>query len=100
ARDSVAGAARGDIIVAFDDDAWPEPDCLEHLLAPYGDPAVVAVGGKTVPEFETRRPQWFPRSMDWIFGCAYEGLPTTLAPTPRLIGANMSVRSSAFRALG
>jgi GT2 family glycosyltransferase len=100
ARNSGAESARGDIIVTFDDDAWPEPDCLEHLLAPYDDRSVVAVGGKTVPDFETRRPVWFPRSMDWIFGCAYEGLPTDLAPTPRLIGANMSVRASAFRALG
>jgi GT2 family glycosyltransferase len=100
ARNSGAEAAIGDIIVTFDDDAWPEPDCLKHLLDPYDDPSVVAVGGKTVPDFETRRPIWFPRSMDWIFGCAYEGLPTALASTPRLIGANMSVRSTAFRALG
>lgn len=100
ARNSGATAATGDVIVTFDDDAWPEPDCLEYLLAPYDDPSVVAVGGKTVPDFETSRPGWFPRSFDWIFGCAYEGLPTVLAPTPRLIGANMSVRTAAFRALG
>lgn len=100
ARNAGAALATGDVIVTFDDDAWPEPDCLEFLLRPYDDPAVVAVGGKTVPNFETSRPTWFPRTFDWIFGCAYEGLPTDLAPTPRLIGANMSVRSSAFRSLG
>jgi cellulose synthase/poly-beta-1,6-N-acetylglucosamine synthase-like glycosyltransferase len=100
ARNAGAEAAIGDVIVTFDDDAWPEPDCLDYLLAPYDEPSVVAVGGKTIPDFETRRPAWYPRSFDWIFGCAYEGLPTALAPTPRLIGANMSVRSSAFRALG
>lgn len=100
ARNSGAAHATGDVIVTFDDDAWPEPQCLEYLLAPYDDPSVVAVGGKTVPNFQTSRPGWFPRTFDWIFGCAYEGLPTVLAPTPRLIGANMSVRSTAFRALG
>ncbi|MBE1547941.1 GT2 family glycosyltransferase [Mycobacterium sp. OAS707] len=100
ARNAGAAAATGDVIVTFDDDAWPEPDCLSYLLAPYDDPAVVAVGGKTVPDFETARPRWFPRTFDWIFGCAYDGLPTVLAPTPRLIGANMSVRASAFRELG
>ena len=100
ARNAGAASATGDVIVTFDDDAWPEPDCLEHLLAPYDDPSVVAVGGKTIPDFETRRPSWFPRTFDWIFGCAYEGLPTVLAPTPRLIGANMSVRTTAFRELG
>jgi glucosyl-dolichyl phosphate glucuronosyltransferase len=101
ARNAGAESAVGDVIVTFDDDAWPEPDCLKYLLAPYDDdPSVVAVGGKPVPEFETQRPVWLPRTFDWIFGCAYEGLPSVLAPTPRLIGANMSVRSTAFRALG
>lgn len=100
ARNSGAEAAIGDVIVITDDDAWPEPDWIEQLLAPYDDPAVVAVGGKPIPEFETSRPRWFPRSFDWIFGCAYEGLPTVLGPTPRLIGANMSFRAKAFRSLG
>jgi GT2 family glycosyltransferase len=100
ARNAGAESAAGDVIVTFDDDAWPEPDCLEYLLAPYDDPSVVAVGGRTVPDFETQRPIWFPRSFDWIFGCAYEGLPTVLSPTPRLIGANMSVKSAVFRQLG
>jgi glucosyl-dolichyl phosphate glucuronosyltransferase len=100
ARNAGAESASGDVIVITDDDAWPEADWLEHLLAPYDDPTVVAVGGRPVPEFETERPTWFPRSFDWIFGCAYEGLPTELAPTPRMIGANMSVRSAAFKQLG
>jgi cellulose synthase/poly-beta-1,6-N-acetylglucosamine synthase-like glycosyltransferase len=100
ARNAGAESAIGDIIVTFDDDAWPERECLEYLLAPYDDPSVVAVGGKTVPDFETRQPIWFPRSFGWIFGGAYEGLPITLGPTPRLFGGNFSVRSTAFRALG
>ncbi|SHV61009.1 putative glycosyltransferase [Mycobacteroides abscessus subsp. abscessus] len=100
ARQCAAGVACGEILVTFDDDAWPERNCIEYLLGPYEDPSVVAVGGKTVPDFETTRPIWFPRTFDWIFGCSYEGLPTELAPTPRLIGANLSVRASAFRALG
>ncbi|HTQ19838.1 glycosyltransferase family 2 protein, partial [Mycobacterium sp.] len=86
ARNSGAKTAIGDVIVTFDDDAWPEPECLKYLLAPYDDPSVVAVGATSVPDYETRRPRWFPRSFDWIFGGAYEGLPTTLAPAPRLFG--------------
>lgn len=100
ARDAGADLAAGDVIVTFDDDSWPAPDCLEHLLAPYSSASVVAVGGKAIPDYETHRPIWFPATFDWIFGCAYEGLPTVLAPTPRLIGANMSVRATAFRKLG
>ncbi|MGA9374750.1 MAG: glycosyltransferase family 2 protein [Mycobacterium sp.] len=100
ARNEGAALAQGDVIVTFDDDAWPEPDCLEFLLAPYDDPDVVAVGGRPVPQYQTGRPRWFPDTFDWIFGCAYHGLPVELAPTPRLIGANMSVRATAFRELG
>ena len=37
--------ARGDVVVYIDDDAVPEPDWLEALLAPYDDPGVVTVGG-------------------------------------------------------
>jgi glycogen(starch) synthase len=37
--------ACGDIVVYIDDDAVPEPDWLERLLAPYADPDVSAVGG-------------------------------------------------------
>lgn len=100
ARNTGAEIARGDVVVISDDDAWAEPDWLEHLLAPYDDPDVVAVGGCPLPDFETSRPRWFPSNFDWIFGCAYEGLPTTLAPTQRLIGANLSVCADAFRHLG
>jgi len=85
ARNVGARLATGDVIVTFDDDAWPDPECLAYLVAPYEDPSIAAVGGSPIPYFETARPRWFPSSFDWIFGCAYEGLPTGLGPTPRLI---------------
>ncbi len=37
--------ARGDIVVFIDDDAIPEPDWLDNLLAAYADPQIAAVGG-------------------------------------------------------
>lgn len=99
-RGAGALVASGDVVAFIDDDAWAEPDWLEHLLAPFSDPNVVAVGGKPVPEAEGSVPRWYPMSFYWIFGCAYEGLPTSLAPTTRLIGANMSLRATAFKDLG
>jgi glucosyl-dolichyl phosphate glucuronosyltransferase len=96
ARNSGAEIATGDVLVFLDDDAWAEPDWLEHLLAPFADDRTVAVGGAPLPEYQTRRPGWFPPNFDWVFGCAYEGLPTELAPLAHLIGANMSVRYEAF----
>ncbi len=39
--------ARGDVVVFADADCWPDADWLEALLAPFGDPAVRAVAGRT-----------------------------------------------------
>jgi len=100
ARNTGAQVITSDIIAFMDDDAWAEPDWIERLLAVYSDTSIVAVGGAPVPDFETSRPDWFPAGFDWVFGCAYDGLPTVTAPLRHLIGANMSVRRSAFEAVG
>ncbi|HLH14220.1 MAG TPA: glycosyltransferase family 2 protein [Solirubrobacteraceae bacterium] len=100
ARNTAAEAIRADVIAFMDDDAEAAPNWIEELLRVYADPAVVAVGGPPLPRYESARPSWFPANFDWVFGCAYEGLPTTVAPLRHLIGANMSVRRSAFEAVG
>ena len=63
-------------------------------------PSIVAVGGAPLPWYETARPRWFPLEFDWVFGCAYRGLPTFTAPAWHLIGANLTVPHSAFDAVG
>jgi hypothetical protein len=45
ARNTGVAAARGALLAFLDDDAVAEPDWLEHLVAAYRDPAVIAVGG-------------------------------------------------------
>ena len=100
ARNTAVEVARGELLAFLDDDAAAAPDWLERLIAPYADKTVGAVGGAPVPVFETRRPRWFPYEFDWVFGCAYRGLPPTRAPLAHLIGANMSVRRSALQEIG
>jgi len=92
--------AEGEVVVFLDDDAAAEPDWLRRLLAPFADPAVVGVGGAPLPVYAKPRPRWFPSEFDWVFGCAYKGLPTETAPAARLIGANMAVRRDSFLAVG
>ena len=99
ARNSGAETALGDILVFLDDDAAADPDWLAFLLAPYGSATTVAVGGAPLPAYETARPTWFPANFDWVFGCAYAGMPEKLAPLAHLIGANMSVRRDVFDAI-
>lgn len=101
ARNTAAEVARGDVLAFLDDDARAEPTWLEHLTAPFADPSVMAVGGAPLPEMGGRkRPGWFPFEFDWVFGCAYTGLPTSLAPARHLIGASMSVRRALLAEIG
>lgn len=92
--------ASTEIVAFLDDDASADPDWLERLLAPFADPSVVAVGGAPLPVYAKPRPRWFPSEFNWVFGCAYAGLPTKTAPTLRLIGANMAARRESILAVG
>jgi GT2 family glycosyltransferase len=92
ARNTAAETAAGEILAFLDDDAAADKDWLEILTDPYQHERIGAVGGRPIPVFEAGRPAWFPVQFDWVFGCAYDGLPTGRGPLARLIGANMSVR--------
>ena len=100
ARNTAAEIASGEVLAFLDDDATAAADWLEQLIAPYSDPRVAAVGGAPLPVFQEQRPRWFPREFDWVFGCAYSGLPSTRERLAHLIGANMSVRRPALQEIG
>jgi glucosyl-dolichyl phosphate glucuronosyltransferase len=100
ARNTAAEFASGEVLAFLDDDAVAAADWLERLIGPYDDERVGAVGGAPLPVFEARRPHWFPYEFDWVFGCAYQGLPSIRAPLTHLIGANMSVRRSFLQEIG
>jgi GT2 family glycosyltransferase len=97
---TAAEVARGEYLAFLDDDASAQPDWLEHLLRPFADPSVIAVGGAPLPVYAKPRPRWFPAEFNWVFGCAYAGLPTTAAPIHHLIGTTMAVRRRDLLALG
>jgi glycosyltransferase involved in cell wall biosynthesis len=86
--------ARGDVVAFLDDDAIAEPEWLQWLGAGYTDPAVMGVGGLTLPLWETGRPRWFPTEFDWVVGCTFTGRPPGLVRN--LLGGNASFRREAF----
>ena len=100
ARNTAWQAIDSEIVAFIDDDAEAAPDWIEQLLRVYAEPTVVAVGGPPLPTYETARPTWYPANFDWVFGCAYSGLPNETQALRHLIGANMSVRRNALRAVG
>jgi glucosyl-dolichyl phosphate glucuronosyltransferase len=101
ARNTAVEQVRSTVIAFLDDDAAADPTWLETLLRVYAeDGHAVAVGGAPMPAHEVARPGWFPHEFDWVFGCHYAGLPQTRQPVRHLIGASMSVRTAALRAVG
>jgi len=100
ARTTGAELATGDVLVFLDDDAAATPTWLQIILNDYVDERVVAVGGAPVARYEGERPRWLPHECNWIFGCAYRGLPERKGPIDHLIGANMSIRRDVLMSWG
>jgi GT2 family glycosyltransferase len=97
---TAAELASTEFLAFLDDDAAADPDWLERLLAAFADPSVIGVGGAPLPIYAAPRPAWFPHEFDWVFGCAYAGLPTTTRPILHLIGTTMAVRRQDLLAIG
>jgi len=99
-RNAGIRSAQGDIVVFIDDDAVAEKDWLENLLTLYGNPEVLAVGGKTVSVWDNGRPRWFPEELDWLVGGIWKGHPEEMCEVRNLIGPNMSFRRSVCDKIG
>lgn len=100
-RNTGIAVSGGEVIAFLDDDAVAERDWLRHFAAAYADPRVLAVGGRTVPVWASRRrPVWFPEEFDWVVGCSYRGLPPGRVRVRNVLGGNASFRREAFDAAG
>jgi len=92
--------ASGDVVAFLDDDARAEPNWLHSIMLNYDNPAVMAVGGKTISCFPEGRPKWFPEELDWMIGGTWKGHPEEKCEVRNLIGPNMSFRRSVCSTVG
>lgn len=99
ARNAGLDAANGDILAFLDDDAYPEEDWLEELVAPIeSDPDIFATGGWVIPE-GGNVPAWYPKEFYWVFGCSWAGLAGRYV-IRNPIGASMAWRRSTLKSIG
>jgi GT2 family glycosyltransferase len=94
-KNTALACASHPIVAVLDDDAVAAPGWLGSLYAHFAQPDVVAAGSAVEPRWEGERPSWFPPEFDWIVGCSYVGLPTTVAPTRNVFGGAMAMRRDA-----
>ena len=115
ARNTAAHACNSEILAYLDDDAEADPMWIAHLLHWYEDAEVVGVGGTAIPRWDgdlideanpeanaqaKSGPSWFPPSFNWVVGCSHSGIADRPAPVRNFIGCNMSIRRSAWEAVG
>lgn len=94
--------ARGELIVLVDDDNVLAPDYLAQVAALFAAyPAVGAVGGRSIPEFERPPAAWWRPEFDGLIACRDLGPAPILAtgrheyPACAPIGAGMALRRTA-----
>ncbi len=92
--------SNSELIAFIDDDAVAARNWLKLLVENFDDSSVIGVGGRIIPIWPERNPDWFPEELFWIVGCSYKGLPIKKAPIRNPIGCNMAFRRGAFEKAG
>jgi cellulose synthase/poly-beta-1,6-N-acetylglucosamine synthase-like glycosyltransferase len=93
--------ATGEIIVVFDADHEPRPDCVRRLVRHFIDPAVAAVQGRCEIGNAAESPLTELVALDYVAGyLVNEYGRQSLYRLPAYGGANCAVRASAVRGLG
>lgn len=98
-RNKGAKKATGDVVAFIDDDAVADREWVEELARCYWDGAI-AVGGKLLPLWSSKKPFWFPEEFYWMIGATHKGFAEKKEEVRNTFGSNLSFRKEVFEALG
>ncbi|HUU64018.1 MAG TPA: glycosyltransferase [Dehalococcoidia bacterium] len=94
-------AAQGDVIAFLDDDAVGERRWIENLVDIYEKSDAISVGGKILPIWLSKKPDYFPEELGWLVGITHEGFADEkVAEVRNTFGPNMSFRRGVFEEIG
>ena len=94
-------AARGDVFAFLDDDAVGEKRWIENLVDIYEKSDAISVGGKILPIWLSKKPDYFPEELGWLVGITHEGFAEEKVHEVRnTFGPNMSFRREVFEKIG
>jgi glycosyltransferase involved in cell wall biosynthesis len=100
ARNTGWQAVQSAAVAFIDDDAVASGDWLAELVAAFEQYQADVVGGHLEPSWTGGQPAWFSRSLGWVVGCSYDGMPRVPARVRNVIGCNMLIRRSLLEQLG
>jgi GT2 family glycosyltransferase len=92
--------ANGDVIAFFDDDAVADENWLEEIVRMYEEKEAIAAGGKLLPKWETKKPNFLPEEYYWLVGATHKGFPEKVTEVRNTFGSNLSFKADVLRELG
>jgi len=101
ARNTGVNSAQGHAIAFFDDDAVADNRWVENLVNIYKEHDAIAVGGKILPLWFPKKPDYFPDELGWLVGMTHEGFAGDKVTEVRnTFGSNMSSKRQVFANIG
>jgi len=92
--------AEGEIIAFFDDDAVADRRWIEELVRMYEEFNAISAGGRILPMWMGKKPDFLPEEFYWLIGATYLGFPDEVREVRNTFTSNLSFRADVIRRLG
>jgi hypothetical protein len=65
----------------------------------YEEHDALAVGGKILPKWVSKKPEFLPEEFYWLIGVTYKGFPEEMTEVRNTFGSNLSFKAEVLKAL-